>query len=869
MTTDELNAIVQAVMSELEKAGVDFDFKAEIPQADDLVYVMRGTSDKYQGITVKWQNLLDIIVQKATEAKNEAVSAKDIALQTLATIQGIESNVSSMKSSVETSEANVASMKASVETSEARVTQIKSEAEQTLAEATQTVTGKADKTYVDGELAKKADITYVDGKLANKADKSELAVERARIDSLSTLPEGSTTGDAELIDLRIGADGVTYGNAGNAVRTQFSDLKGDLDTITSVIDFDEYDGYFAESGSVASATEKGEKNTEKFLVGKGDKVKFKLEYDEVLSMWACYCLYDSNKQIIGSRIMLLTGSSVTQYSKEINIDTAKYIAFSYRTYGKYKPKIDIVHNLLLKFRNIDNDFNSFKANVDNAFNSFKALDLVEHDGYINLNGSITHSYPNGEKYTDKISAECIKSVKLSLEYSQKRPMWIVYGLYKSDGTFVRNTIVNGDTIISTNAEILIDDDVDYIIFSYRSFGESKLQVIAEFNSYASAIYKALNRSKNNELDINSIKNKSDLGIAPFKFKPCYDHLFVNRGLNSNIPHESLYHVRLSRKMGFNIIEANVYPTSDGVFIVNHLNSRAFGKWFHHVDESTDISATLVSDVTWDWIVENVRYNSSIPKYRTRPCRLEEFLSECRQQNIIPFITSTDIRVIEMADKYMGKDNYIAYNGSRANCPYSIIYHWVTKTTKEEILAYCESIGRPFIYGMANPTAFTDDELKDIVDTLHENGYWIGTSYADSNWHKYSAIGFDMNGTQGRVNRIESGNIANLDSICGFNDFTVTNAEEVNGVLTFNSDGTIIPNIDDLNYNVCMVDVEIDFNGSITIPIVGEHTSAVTYTNDGTIPFFVAIPIINGSPKFAIQVMSGTTINDIAFKASKV
>ena len=127
MTTDELNAIVQAVMLEMEKAGVDFDFKAEEPQADDLVYVMRGTSDKYQGITVKWQNLLDLIVKKATDAKNEAVSAKDIALQTLATIQGIESNVSSMKSSVDASESNVASMKASVETSEANVTQMKSE----------------------------------------------------------------------------------------------------------------------------------------------------------------------------------------------------------------------------------------------------------------------------------------------------------------------------------------------------------------------------------------------------------------------------------------------------------------------------------------------------------------------------------------------------------------------------------------------------------------------------------------------------------------------------------------------------------------------------------------------------------------------
>ena len=127
MTTDELNAIVKAVMDEMEKAGVDFDFKAETPQPTDLVYVMRGTADKYQGITVKWQNLLDIIVQKATEAKDEAVSAKDIALQTLATIQGIESNVSSMKSSVDESEANVASMKASVETSEANVTQMKSD----------------------------------------------------------------------------------------------------------------------------------------------------------------------------------------------------------------------------------------------------------------------------------------------------------------------------------------------------------------------------------------------------------------------------------------------------------------------------------------------------------------------------------------------------------------------------------------------------------------------------------------------------------------------------------------------------------------------------------------------------------------------
>ena len=178
MTTDELNAIVQAVMTELEKAGVDFDFKAETPQANDLVYVMRGTADKYMGITVKWQNLLDIIVKKATEARDDAISAKDIALQTLATIQGIESNVSSMKSSVETTKgevetlkSDVTAMKASVETSEANVTQMKASVEATKSDVeglkndvttlkaqTQTIVDNAEE-QVTGLLDTKVDYT--------------------------------------------------------------------------------------------------------------------------------------------------------------------------------------------------------------------------------------------------------------------------------------------------------------------------------------------------------------------------------------------------------------------------------------------------------------------------------------------------------------------------------------------------------------------------------------------------------------------------------------------------------------------------------------------------------------------------------------
>lgn len=48
-----------------------------------------------------------------------------------------------------------------------------------------------------------------------------LNVERARIDKFVAMPEGATTNDAELLDIRVGADGEIYNSAGTAIRAQF------------------------------------------------------------------------------------------------------------------------------------------------------------------------------------------------------------------------------------------------------------------------------------------------------------------------------------------------------------------------------------------------------------------------------------------------------------------------------------------------------------------------------------------------------------------------------------------------------------------------------------------------------------------------
>ena len=264
----------------------------------------------------------------------------------------------------------------------------------------------------------------------------------------------------------------------------------------------------------------------------------------------------------------------------------------------------------------------------------------------------------------------------------------------------------------------------------------------------------------------------------------------------------------------------------------------------------------------------MRYNSQIEKYQTRPCTLQEFLAECRQQNIIPFLgRAQDANVIAIADKYMGEGNYIAYGATRATCPHGIIYHWISNlTTAEDILAYCENIGKPFIFGLGNVSSISDATLKEIVDTLHQNGYWIGTSYADRLWYKYSDMGFDFNGTQTCINRIDEGNLCNLDTIFGFDAFTYdSSGTETDGVLTFASDGNIRPKIDDTIYPVCGVDIEMWFNGSIALNI-GEFGNT-TFTSDGSFPVFVATPIFNGSPKCTLTAGSGTVVYDIKYKAS--
>ena len=66
------------------------------------------------------------------------------------------------------------------------------------------------------------------------ASQNDLEVERTRINTFTSLPEGSTAGDAELADARIDKDGKTHANVGEHIRSVSSNLSEQIGDISKI-----------------------------------------------------------------------------------------------------------------------------------------------------------------------------------------------------------------------------------------------------------------------------------------------------------------------------------------------------------------------------------------------------------------------------------------------------------------------------------------------------------------------------------------------------------------------------------------------------------------------------------------------------------
>ncbi len=215
--------------------NLGFTFRMQRSKIDGLA------QDKADYFITDFQQLLDAVKQKAADAVNE----------TLAKVEAVSENVSSaqndltiLEDRIDQTNQEIAAVLSDV--NKYNISKVNDRIDQTNQQIAAVLSDANEfRTDIDTLKINKADKAFVTAQLAQKVDDSALDVERKRIDAFTSLSEGSTTGDAELIDARIGYDGVVYESAGDSVRKQTLKLNKNLKKLAEngVITLEAYGGF--------------------------------------------------------------------------------------------------------------------------------------------------------------------------------------------------------------------------------------------------------------------------------------------------------------------------------------------------------------------------------------------------------------------------------------------------------------------------------------------------------------------------------------------------------------------------------------------------------------------------------------------------
>ena len=236
-------------------------------------------------------------------------------------------------------------------------------------------------------------VTTAEGNIANI--NTELSVLDARMDTFASLPEGSTSGNAELLDIRVGADGTTYPTAGDAVRGQINDLKNG----TEHFNYSATTVQKGAAGSVAATSD----NTMSSIISSNNRIMigaFKLKKSAVITplSGAKFKLYKhfSNDSNAVFRDMTSPGWRTTPYIEGSN--PKAYELCNYYIMAAYSNDKNIT------------DINDLLSMIKIEYTNDNPLGLVESVGMIAGTG-----LPNGVGTT----SSALRLVSYKQKYEEK------------------------------------------------------------------------------------------------------------------------------------------------------------------------------------------------------------------------------------------------------------------------------------------------------------------------------------------------------------------------------------------------------------------------------------------------------------------
>ena len=446
-----------------------------------------------------------------------------------------------------------------------------------------------------------SELNQTNAQLSTKASKQSLAVERARIDNLTKLEEGSTTGDAELIDIRVGADGVNYATAGDAIRGQFKKVENGSGIENKALDiqqmsFFEIEYNLFQKGLVGEESGKQFDERGELIASQNYAVTGYIPVKGGRGYWQCNkytgAFYNKNKQLIGAKAFsedryVIMPQDCAYYRFTV---VANFIEVYLSNVDKHLPsateRVSVSNESLVKeikelSKNEDliNSVESMENEIFEIIDGYvtldtqNGLDLTEgyYAGIDRTNGAVTSIR---QEYYDYYSIDVIPSEKYKIS---------AYATY-SDSDYCRVSIVFAD---SSNL-YLSDTENNYSFFlnSTNKNGEYINDYVVTVPIGASKLYVTSKKTTPSVISKKVSTKKSKIGdVDTLEEKNIVDSLKSSKDKIKS----------LDEKFPISLEQTNFFSVGNGVVNLYNKDTVTFNKAVDSNGEEYTLNGYLLSD----------------------------------------------------------------------------------------------------------------------------------------------------------------------------------------------------------------------------------------------------------------------------------
>ena len=497
---------------------------------------------------------------------------------------------------------------------------------------------------------------------------------------LGTLEEGSTTADAELIDIRHGIDNITYSNAGESIRTNLTKIFEVIDFVTS-IEWCKYPNPLVIITShylrFLPISKIELLNNDYYFVIEG--------YDESYSHIFTFEFKNSivlGKEITSERVKFIKikllrndGANITLEEKEA-LDS--YLLF---------PESSILDKTLTL-----SDVAPDSQEVGNAIKNEYA-NLLKHTAKDSITWNKVLDYRFESNY-------CIFNLNSKIQLLSSDYIFAIKG-YTADLTFIYDSGWITKTELLSLFDYIKSDRIKYIKVLFQTSDSSS---IADYNSIS--LFDIFE-----PLVLPSISEESGSTFEPLSLN---DNIRVinHRGFNFEAPENTMAAFKLSIEKGYRYIETDVQFTSDNIAVLLHDET---------IDRTSNGSGNI-NNFTYEELLNydfGSWFNSKFAG--TKIPTFEEFLSFCKYTGVHPYIElkyggmteSNIIKLLNIVKRY-GMLNKVTFISSE------ITFLQIVKTNCNfvRIGLSCEAITDEILQNVSN----LKTDSNDVFITVYTYNY---------------------------------------------------------------------------------------------------------------------------------------------------